>query len=419
MTQKIIELTKDNYPKYLQQMADLEEKITKKMKSDGIGDFYDKTGYDNALNYIMSGDGVVLVSLDDQNDVNGAVIVLNRPIAHINQRGQAFDKWIKEQYGSENKYKKALLDAYDLKLKAYRSAKTRLMYEDPNAQRFFAHIEEESDTAEGKELVKRVNSMMMEYAINNGKIDVYERFFWLTADDIAKEFDRNPKKSKNMKECELITDCLEGIDEAVSIENGIPDSRNTFIIDTCFTDNNSRNQGLSRILMFEGIKRQIERFFTNSDEDEMVLMSYAHGDSLSARHALNFLEMNRIANKGTMLNRKTYERRIKREEAEQYISNMQERLVALYGYNPNGIVIPNDRKIEILKNQVSYDSVETRKIRTFLFNRLMNRTRNEDTNGQLNSDDYYKNRIRRKMKSILSIQKRIIDLKEKGRDIGE
>lgn len=75
MSFKIIELTKDNESKYLNQVADLEEVVLHRMEQVGqIGQLF-TTGAEDISSYVHSDENSVFISLDDNGNVNGATYI--------------------------------------------------------------------------------------------------------------------------------------------------------------------------------------------------------------------------------------------------------------------------------------------------------------------------------------------------------
>ena len=69
MTIKIVELTKDNEDKFLQQTADLEQKVLQNMESRGqIGQLF-PTGKEDISLYAHSKENTVLLAVDEEGKV--------------------------------------------------------------------------------------------------------------------------------------------------------------------------------------------------------------------------------------------------------------------------------------------------------------------------------------------------------------
>ena len=66
---KVVELTKENYNKYLTQVADLEEVVLNKMEKEGQEGQFFTTGYDDVLDYVLSNDNSVYVAVDENEKV--------------------------------------------------------------------------------------------------------------------------------------------------------------------------------------------------------------------------------------------------------------------------------------------------------------------------------------------------------------
>lgn len=106
---------------------------------------------------------------------------------------------------------------------------------------------------------------MSQYISENFDKDIqkkYEQFYWITSNDIAKEFGKEIKQSNTrFKEYdEMLKNS-----ELIIYENPIFDvgeyydanTDNSIELDTYITLSKSRNAGIARIIIFEGVKKHI------------------------------------------------------------------------------------------------------------------------------------------------------------------
>lgn len=163
---KIIELTKDNYKKYLAQVAGLEEKVLEKMETEGQSGQFFTTGYDDILEYILSEDNTVLVAIDGNDKVVAATYITEgqtpytyNDITKYFKTGKDYSEWVKKQYSTDEEYKNDMLDAYKMKMEAYQYAKKRILDEYPQyqtIQEFLIHeIKEGGNRISRKKYFKR------------------------------------------------------------------------------------------------------------------------------------------------------------------------------------------------------------------------------------------------------------------------
>lgn len=222
----IIEVTKENEQLYLNQISQLECKVLENMEREGKNGQLFITGEEDISKYIHSKENKVIVApLDENNRVIAATYITQgqKPFTYNDitkyfKYGDGYKKHIKSQYPSEIQYKNDVLDIYKVKLKAFESAKNRVMQEYPefngNIEAFLQHEldDPQSQFHEKSVLREKLNEYMSEYIEeenerNPGIKEKYEQFYWVTLEDIAKEFNKNPnemRQENTTKEYELL-----------------------------------------------------------------------------------------------------------------------------------------------------------------------------------------------------------------------
>ena len=118
---KIIELTKDNKLKYLEQIAELEIMVLENMQKQGkIGQLF-ITGKQDIEQYVESDENTVIVAVNEQEQVVSAAYITQgqKPFTYNDitkyfKYGEKYNSYIKNNYSSEFEYKKDMLDAYKL-----------------------------------------------------------------------------------------------------------------------------------------------------------------------------------------------------------------------------------------------------------------------------------------------------------------
>ncbi|MBR3134869.1 MAG: hypothetical protein IKG56_05365 [Clostridia bacterium] len=426
MSFKYIELTKDNYHQYLGQVADLEEQILALMSDEGRDGQFFATGYDDILEYILSEDNTVLVAIDDENRVQAASYITKgqipftyNDITKYYKKGSEYEEWVRSQYESEASYKDAMLDAYALKMKAYAYAKSKILGENPQYSSLSEYLQHELEEPENgfhekSKLRDDFNKYMSEYVENEGKQELYEQFYWTTSDDIARVFGKEVPKGGDMEEYEqiLTSQNLDRLEEPnfVITPYFSANTGNSVEIDTYITSPDTRSSGLSRILVYEGIKKYIKEHFKDPKQREIFLCSTLHRENISSKYVSEFfgLKDNLLVNRRFGRTREVHIKRISREEAEQYLLDMQDKLAVLYGYNPDHKRIPVERQIEILEEQKGYDMEECRRIQNITFAKTLN---GEFSGENTHRGEYMRERIRGKIQKVFALQKRISKLR--------
>ena len=141
-------------------------------------------------------------------------------------------------------------------------------------------------------------------------------------------------------------------------------TKNTIELDTYITNPNSRNVGSARIIVYEGIKKHMEKFFSCPKNKEIFLCSTLHRDNLSSKYVSEFfgLKDSLYVNRRQGRDREVHICKIDREQAMEYLTHMSDRLAVLYGYNPNNKHISQAVKKSILQEQLNYEEQERKRL---------------------------------------------------------
>ncbi len=398
---RFIEVTPDNESQYLDQIADLEVKVLNHMESHGqIGQLF-TTGKEDISSYVHSDSNSVLVAVDDSNRVAAATYITQgqipftyNDITKYFKSGTEYENYVKGLYPSITYYHKAMLDAYELKMKAFKYASQKISEEYPEYKgdilQFLNHeLEQEHNHFDEKSPLRdKLNAYMSSYVLevkktNPDAMKLYERFYWLTSKDISREFKREVRPSIFSDEIfeklnapthdevayrEVLTKGPLDIHEKPNFDQEKYYSANTdnaIELDTYITDPDNRKNGLSKMLLINGIEKYMRRFFNNTSNDEIFLCSTLHRDNLSSKYVSEFFGLtdNLFVKRRDGRDREVHICRIKRDEYEQYLSYMKKKIAVLYGYNPEYIKISSDDEKSILQEQLAYEQKEKRRIR--------------------------------------------------------
>lgn len=428
MKLKILELTKENSSEYIDDVAMLEKKVLETMEKEGkIGQLF-ITGKEDILEYVKSEENTVMIGVDEKNRVQSAVYITQgqKPFTYNDitkyfKVGEEYKKYIKSQYSENSKYQKDMLETYKNKIKAYKYAKDRIIKEHPeyeNIEEFLKGELQENGFHEKSILREKWNQYMAEYILQNGtkqEQENYEKFFWINANDISKEMDRNINTNnfnkdvgeyenwlKNQKEYENILEnaTLKIYEEPTfSVKKYFTaNTKNSIEIDTYLTSPDKRHSGTARILVYEGIKKHINKFFENTENKEIFLCSTLHRENLSSKYVSEFfgLKDSLFVNRRQGRDREVHICRIDKNEAKQYLDKTENKLAVLYGYNPRNKNIALEEQINIIKEQLKYEKEEMKRL---------NKIRH--------SNCKYKGNV----KDIQSKAQKIIKLKEKCKEI--
>lgn len=400
MTIKIVELTKDNEDKFLQQTADLEQKVLQNMESRGqIGQLF-PTGKEDISLYAHSKENTVLLAVDEEGNVLATTYITQgqKPFTYNDitkyfKYGKQYQDYVKSRYKSVEDYRKDMLGVYRIKIEAFKYAKQKILEQFPNYDgdilKFLQHEleEEQNHFHEKSPLRELLNVYMSEYIKARaeqipGLEQRYEMFYWTTADDIFKEFGKEGKVQDNdeLQLNQILHIEKEDIEYFTILQNGglqifeepkfdvekyySANTSNSIELDTYLTDPNSRRSGLARILVLAGIEKHMKEHFEKSNDDEIFLCSTLHRDNLSSKYVSEFfgLKDSLYVKRRDGRNRQVHICRVERKDYKKYLDHMKKKMAILYGYNPEHIPISKKEEVEILQEQLEYENAELERL---------------------------------------------------------
>ena len=393
---KIVELTKDNEDQYLDQVADLEQKVLKDMEKRGqIGQLF-PTGKEDISLYAHSKENTVLVAVDENNRVIAATYTTQgqKPFTYNDitkyfKYGEEYNAYVKSKYKSAEDYGKDMLGIYKIKIEAFKYAKQKILAQYPEYNgdilQFLDHEikEDQNHFHEKSPLRELLNVYMSEYIKNRaqqipGLEERYEMFYWTTAEDIFREFNREGKilDSDASELDQLLHKERDDIEYSTILQKGGlqiyekpqfdvkkyygANTTNSIELDTYITDPNVRMEGLARILVLAGIEKHMKEHFESSRDDELFLCSTLHRDNFSSKYVSEFfgLKDSLYVKRRDGRNREVHICGVKRQDYKQYLDHMKKRIAVLYGYNPEKLPISKDEEIAILQEQIQYEAAE-------------------------------------------------------------
>ena len=291
-----------------------------------------------------------------------------------------------------NEMKQDMLKIYEIKLKAYEYAKNKVLKKCPkyndNIMGFLQNELEEKENGfhEKSELREGLNMYMSEYIENLSKkdesiVESYDKFYWTSAEDISQEFGKEVNlKTDIMQEYESLINSQKALinnsrsQEYTEILQKGPlkilekpkfkinkyynaNTKNAVEIDTYITNPNSRQGGLARIIVYEGIKKHIENHFEDVKNNEIYLCSTLHRDNVSSKYVSEFfgLKDSLYVQRRNGRNREVHICKISRDEYKQYLDDIEDKLITLYGYNPDNKKVPDNKMLDIIKEQLKYE----------------------------------------------------------------
>lgn len=383
---KIVELTKENENKYLYQIAELEEIVLQQMKKEGREGQLFSTDKEDISEYVHSSENTVLIAENEKGEVEGTTFITQgqqpftyNDITKYFKYGEEYKQYVKSEYENNQEYKKHMLGIYQIKIKAFEYARERILKEHPEKSEISEFLEQEikeNGFHEKSELREKVNKYMSEYISRNYGQQIqneYEQFYWITSDDISQEFERKIGNSqKSIKEYEQFMQSQydEILNKGKLIIYEKPEfnvqnyysanTKNSVELDTYITLPENRSAGIARIIVYEGIKKHIEKHFSNPKNKEIFLCSTLHRDNLSSKYVSEFFGLtdSLYVNRRQGRDREVHICKIPREKAMEYLTAISDKLAVLYDYNPQNKHISETTKRKVLKEQLEYEKRE-------------------------------------------------------------
>ena len=194
---KIVELTKDNEEKYLDQIVELEQISLEAMKKEGReGQLFD-TGREGISEYVHSNENSVIVATDENDKVEAATYVTQgqspftyNDITKYFKYGEKYKQYVKSQYLSDRDYKKDLRNIYIIKIKETKAPETYLELEEEIKLKVTTGIE-----GEGKEAKYVIKDVEMISGDNNGLVTKSNVENKIQLDVQNEQFDLSLRKS--------------------------------------------------------------------------------------------------------------------------------------------------------------------------------------------------------------------------------
>lgn len=425
MKHKIFKLTKERKPLFLNQIADLEVRVLENMEKNGKTGQLFITGRDGIEEYVDSDNNTVMCAADENNKIQSVAYITQGQIPYTYnditkyfKYGPEFEKDVRKLYGKN--YKGHLLESYYSKIDAYKYAREKVLAEYPqydDINEFLKHeLKSKNGFDEKSELREKINKYMSEYIIQNGCMRDYELFYWSTSDDVAREIYRDRLRRNHSTKNSIMLEYDNFLRKSrLEIHEKNTDklykyfsanTLNSIEIDTYITDPDNRHAGLARILVFEGIKRHINKYFHGTNHTHLFLCSTLHKQNLSSKYVSEFFGLtdNLYVTRRNMIDREVHILRLEREAVYGYLQNIEDKLIVLYNYNPKGKVLSNSRKIQVLKEQLEYEFCQYRHL-----NKI--RYENKDYTGKLTD-------IMPKLNKIGQLKRQIKELEQldKGDD---
>lgn len=219
MNFKLEELTKDNESQYLEQVANLEQAVMANMEARGQSGQLFPTGREDISAYAHSKENTVLLAVDEKGKVVAATYITQgqKPFTYNDitkyfKYGKDYNEYVRSRYKTSSDYLADMLIVYKMKILAFKYAKGKVLEEFPQYEgdisKFLKHeVDEEHNHFHEKSVLRDLmNTYMSEYIDMQeikypGIKERYEMFYWITSEEISKEFEAE-RKNRSESEAE-------------------------------------------------------------------------------------------------------------------------------------------------------------------------------------------------------------------------
>ncbi len=369
----LIELTtEEQYKKYINGIKEVEKLSKDKLKQFDYEYIYFATGED-VLKYILSDKANVYVYLENEKVVSLFYIknidfsedFTYDDLGKFFRCNDEFNLYVKKRY--KNEYKNNLKKIYEKNIENFNEILKEKKYD----LKIFNENFDETNKIR-KEIIKKMN----EKTKLENLVKLNRDFFYLDSnelkknnieinkkDEIIKIYDEYLKKSKFL---------INFKSENFNIENYFECNVENFIeLDTFVTHPDFRKKGLTKKLIFNGIKKTLNKYFNEKNIEILFFVLTVHDDNFISKKICNFFEIYDFVNieRKKDIYRNVYIKKIKKNEYENYLEKIEKKMI-FFGFenNDKNILITNEEKILFKKEKIENE----KKLKNEIENKIKN-----------------------------------------------
>lgn len=372
----IIEITKNNWLHYKNQMLNLENKVKNDMVKQGIGDLFFTTGED-IKEYVDDLRHHVYVMVDDTDKVLAQTYLIGSG-SHIQgdysdlpkyfTMGEDFLQYVRlNKYSNAKEFMHVGKSVYLAKLYAFKYA-IKKIYGSLDIDKFMQDLEKEKNSEthfdERTSLRRNLNKYMSQFMNDHGMEELYRQFY--NIDSTFAEYTNDIKLSNaydSFLEASKITVYGKKMDNPEEYYEA--NVYNTIEVDTYITDPEARRSGSAKILSTIALNKTINEFFNNNESDVLYLSVTLHKDNYLSENVANFLGFKDYIDleRRATIERKAYMKRIDRSTYKDYLKYLDKKLTYFYGYGNESLTNEEIEFFELEKsihNQEIVDEINKR-----------------------------------------------------------
>ena len=363
----IIELTtKEQYEKYKNGIFEVENLSKELLKQFDYEYIYFSTGED-VLKYILSDKANVYIYLENEKVVSLFYIKNTNfsedftydDLGKFFRCNDEFNSYIKNKY--KNEYKTNLKKIYEKNIENFNEIINEKKFD---LNKIFNENFDETNKNR-KEIVKKMN----EKTKLSNLIKLNREFFYLDSNELKKNNIEIEKKDEikiydeYLKKSKIF---INFSSENFNIKNYFEISIENFIeLDTFVTHPKFRKKGLTKKLIFNGIKKILNNFF--NEKKILFFVLTVHDDNFISKKICYFFEIFDFVNIERKKNifRNVFIKKIEKNECENYLKKIEKKMI-FFGFENNNenVFISNEEKklfenekIEIenkIKNEIEF-----------------------------------------------------------------
>lgn len=356
---EFIKLTTENFNLYAYQIVNLcEQAVNRNENNNKKGQFYTTT-LQELYKYVTSGNDLVLMAIDTNNKVIGA--------SYINTKvPQNTYSDLTKYFHTFNEYKNKIINSFS-SIKDYQQYITRVYLEkillflkiskeveesrelNPKSMPFKLLIEEQiikDEFQENNPIREYITTRLYEEYQKRGKINNYINFAYYGIEDIDRTILKNlVAENTSIKRIDDIIANYELFLQAqkpifisppqIDIKEYLDaNMNNSMEINTYIVLPEYQSSGLAKILLYEALKRSIEKYFSETQNEILYLNTTIHNENISSQRTANLIGMKDYIyierTKG--INRRVYIRKLEIESYREFLYEIEVELLLEYNY---------------------------------------------------------------------------------------
>lgn len=368
---KFIELTTQNFVEYAQQIVDLcDQAVAINEQNNKNGQFYTST-LPELQGYVTSGKDLVVMAIDDNNKVAGAAYINSKvkqntysDFTKYFHYSLAYKEALALSFPDHETYETYIAKAYLEKLLIF----TKIAKEvesnpalNPNSLSFINLLYDQirnQNFQEDNAIRRYITDRLYEEYESMNEIDTYTKTAFYSLKDMDKgklqalieEYANKGNLIENIRAYELFLSAQKPVfitEPTIDMSQYFnANMNNSMEINTYIVSPEYQSQGLAKILLYETLRKCMNKYFSDPKHNELYLNTTIHNENTHSQRTANLVGMKDYIyierTKG--INRRVYFKRITKEEYPQYLQNIALDLFVQYNAGHPNVDWPTIKK---------------------------------------------------------------------------